>query len=141
MNTALVNETASYVHCFLFVMELRTIKSWVQSTQIHHRYPPLPLWEGLPISEPPDNFTPDCDEEEENETEETIQSSTSRNPVFKVKETSPQSHKIKQVETPDFVNGLQLTNDTAGPFLQVYNTGIFWMTCESESISLTAKRF
>jgi hypothetical protein len=102
---------------------------------------PGPFCEGLPISEPPDSFTPDCDEEEEKATEETLQSSTSRNPEFSLNVNSPQSHNIIQNEIPDFIKDLQLTNNTAEPFIQVYNSGIFWMTCESESTSLTAKRF
>jgi hypothetical protein len=76
-----------------------------------------------------------------NATEETSQPSTSRNPEFSLKVTSPQSHKITQNEISELIKDLQLTNNTKEPFLQVYNSEIFWMTCESESISLTAKRF
>jgi Leu/Phe-tRNA-protein transferase len=46
-----------------------------------------------------------------------------------------------QNEMSDPIKDLQLMNNTAKLFLQVYDFGIFWMTYESESISLTAKRF
>jgi hypothetical protein len=46
-----------------------------------------------------------------------------------------------QNEISDLIKELQLTNNTAKPSLQVQSSGIFWMTRESESISLTAKRF
>ena len=100
----------------------------------------MPLCECLPISEHPDSFNPDSDEEEENATKETLQPSTSRNPVFKLKVASPQSHMITQNEISELIKDLKMTNNTAESFLQVYNSGIFWTTCESESNSLTAKR-
>ena len=99
------------------------------------------LCEGLPISEPPDSITPDCDEEEENATEEILQPSTSRNPEFSLKVTSPQSNKFTQNESSDLIRDLQLTNNRAESFLQNYNSGIFWVASENESISLTSKRF
>jgi hypothetical protein len=95
----------------------------------------------LPISEPTDNFTPDYDKEEENATEETLQPSASRNLEFSLKVTFPHSHNITLNEISYLIKDLQLTNNTAEQFLQVHNSGIFWMTCESESISLTAKIF
>jgi hypothetical protein len=95
----------------------------------------------LPISEPTDNFTSDYDKEEENATEETLQPSVSRYLEFSMKVTFPQSHNFTHNEISDCIKDLQLTNNTAEPFLQVYNSGFFWMTCESESISLTAKIF
>jgi hypothetical protein len=120
---------------------IKNNKSWEQSTQIHHRYKSSASLRRSAISEIPDSFTLDCDEEEENATEEKLQHSTSRCPEFSLKVTCPQSHKIMQKEISDPIKDLQLTNDTAGPFIQVHNSGIFWMTYESESISLTAKIF
>jgi hypothetical protein len=92
---------------------------------------PVPLPECLSISEPPDSFTQDSDEEKENATEETIQPSTSRTSEFSLKVTSPQTHNITQNEISDLIKELQLTNSTTEPFLQVYNSGIFWIKCES----------
>jgi len=46
-----------------------------------------------------------------------------------------------QKKISDLIKDLYLTNNTAEPFIQVYNSGIFCMTCERDSISLTAKRF
>jgi hypothetical protein len=76
---------------------------------------------------------------EENTHEETPQPSTSRNPKSFLKVTSPQSHKITQKEISDLIKDIHLTNNTAEPFIQNYNSGIFWMTGESDSILLTAK--
>jgi len=76
-----------------------------------------------------------------NATKEILRPSTSRNPEFSLKVTSPQSHNITQNEISDLIKDLQLTNNTAEPFLEVDNSGIFWMTCESKRISLTPKRF
>jgi hypothetical protein len=69
------------------------------------------------------------------------QPSTSRYRESSLKVTSPQSYNITQNELSDLIKDLQLTNNTAEPFRQVYNSGIFRMTCESESISPTAKRY
>jgi len=43
---------------------------------------PLPYGEWLPILEPPNSFSLDCDEEEENTPEETKQPSTSKDLEF-----------------------------------------------------------
>ena len=65
---------------------------------------------------------------------------------FKISEVLPES-KLSSI-TKDHAErnfwphqNLQLTNNTAGPFLEVHNSGFFWMTRESERISLTAKKF
>jgi capsule polysaccharide modification protein KpsS len=71
---------------------------------------------------------------------QTLQPSISINPEFSVKVTS-QSYKIRQDEISDLIKELQLTNSTAEPFVQVYNSAIFWIKCKSESISFAAKRF
>jgi len=94
---------------------------------------PLSLSLSLSLSRP-NNFL-------SNSTDETQQTSTSRNPEFSLNVNSPQSQKISQDEISDLIKDLQLTNNTAEPFIKFYISGIFWMTCEGESISLTAKRF
>jgi hypothetical protein len=139
MITALGNETATSIQCLLFIKELRTIKFGNRVLKYTIVISSVPLCEGVSISELPDIFTLECDKEEENATEEKLQPSTSRYPEFSLVVTCPQSHKIMQNEMPDPIKDLQLTNNTAKPFLQVYNCVIFCMTYESKSISLTAK--
>jgi hypothetical protein len=106
MNTALGNETATSVQCLLFTNELRTIKfgSRVHKYTIVIR--PVPLCEGLFISELPDIFTPNCDEEEATANDETLQPSTPRNPEFSLQLSSPQSHKITQNVISDLIKDL-----------------------------------
>jgi hypothetical protein len=52
-----------------------------------------------------------------------------------------QSHNHMQNEISDLIKDPQLTNKTTETFLHVHNSGIYGMTCESDSISLTKKRF
>ena len=87
MNTALGNENATSVQYLPFTNELRTKKVGNRVPNYTIVIRPVRLCEGLPISEPPDNFTPYSDEEEENATEETLQPSTSRNPEFSLNHT------------------------------------------------------
>jgi hypothetical protein len=97
----------------------------------------VPPCEGLHISEPLDISFPDCNEENENTHEDTLQSSTLRNPESFLKVTSPQSHKITHKKIFYLIEDQHLTNNTAEPFIQVYNSGIFCMPCKSDSISLS----
>jgi hypothetical protein len=54
-------------------------KKWtVECPNIPSGIRPVPHCEGLPIAEPSESFSLDCDEEEENTPEETLQPSTSK---------------------------------------------------------------
>jgi hypothetical protein len=74
---------------------------------------PMSQCVGLPISEPPDSSSLDCDEEEENTPEETPQSSTSKDPKFFLNVTSAEPHKITQNELSDLIRDLQLLKNKA----------------------------
>jgi hypothetical protein len=70
-------------------------KKWaVEYQNISWAILPVPHCEGRPIPEPPDSFSPGCDEEQDNTPEETRQPSTSRQPQFFLNATSAEPHKI-----------------------------------------------
>jgi hypothetical protein len=88
---------------------------------------PVPHCEGLPIPNPPDSFSVDCNEEEENTLRGTPQPSSSRDPEFFMNVTSAKPHKIMHKEVPD-LRDLELSKNKANCCLQDFNIGIFWMT-------------
>ena len=67
---------------------------------------PLPHGEGLPVPEPPNSFSLDFDEEEENTPEETQQLSKSRDLEFFMNGTSDETHKITQEGLYDLIRNL-----------------------------------
>jgi hypothetical protein len=71
----------------------------------------VPHCEGLPIPELPQQFSLDCDKEEENTPEETPQRSTSRDPEFFLNVTSAEPHKITQKELSDLIRDLELSKN------------------------------
>jgi hypothetical protein len=104
-------------------------------------YPNIPLairlvphCKGLSIPEPPDSFSLDCDEEEENTLEETPQPSTSRDLEFSLNVTSAEPHKITQKELSDLIRDLELSKNKA----ELLSSG---RHCESDSILLLSKTF
>lgn len=74
---------------------------------------PVPHCESLPIPEPPNYFSLDCDDEEENTPEEIPQPSTTRNPEFFLNITFAEPHKIMQKEISDLIRDLQLSKNKA----------------------------
>jgi hypothetical protein len=94
----------------------------------------VPHCEGLSIPEPPDSFSLDCDEEEENTPEEAPQPSISRDVECSLNITFTEPHKITQKEFFEFISDLELSKNKA----ELLTSG---RHCESDSISLPPKRF
>jgi hypothetical protein len=79
-------------------------KKWtVEYPNIPLTIHPVPHHEGLPIPEPADSFSLDCDEEG------TPQPSTSRDLEFFLSITSVERHKIRQREISDLIRDLELS--------------------------------
>jgi len=74
---------------------------------------PAPQCESLPIPEPPNSFSLDCDDEEENTPQETSQPSTTRNPEFFLNITFAEPHKITQKEISGHITDLELSKNKA----------------------------
>jgi hypothetical protein len=108
----------------------------VEDPNIPSAIRPVPDCEGLPIPEPPDSFSLDCDEEEKNTPEETPQPSTSRALEFFLNVTSAEPHKTTQKELSDLIRDLhiELSKNKA----ELLSSG---RHCESDKISLPPKIF
>ncbi|XP_042233773.1 protein lava lamp-like [Homarus americanus] len=85
---------------------------------------PVPLGEGLPIPEPPDSFSLESENEEDDGTCETCEPSTSQDPELAHSLTSSEPHKITQNELNDLVRDLELPKskvELLGSRLQQWN--------------------
>jgi len=87
---------------------------------------PVPHGDGLPVSEPPDNFATYSDEEGSvSSNSEEQQPSPSRNAEY-LPSTVSSNHKITEGEQNDLIRDLELPKIRQNFWHQCYNSGIYY---------------
>ena len=103
-----------------------------KSTLVYPNIPsairPVPHGDGLPVSEPPDNFAMYSDDEDSlSSNSEEQQPSASRDANY-LPSIDSSNHKITEGELSDLLRDLKLPKNKAEIWHQVYSSGIYYTT-------------